>query len=165
MPRLVLIRRHRAFRDVQIRPARQHRQGLVRRVAAHVRAQIERVPRGGEELQICPVRVVHEERQAARVAYLRERRCVLHAAEVVRGSYVNRKRPLSLVQCPRERLGRDGAGAEGGGCVGVEPHGLEPEQGAAVQEALVCVPGSEDAVPRALGAEDVSEVEHRLDAL
>ena len=68
-------------------------------------------------------------------------------------------------RCPRERLGRDGAGAEGGGCVGVEPHGLEPEQGAAVQEALVCVPGSEDAVPRAIGAEDVSDVEHRLDAL
>ena len=123
------------------------------------------MPRGREELQIRPVRVVHEQRHAARVTYLRERRYVLHAAEVVRGSYVNRTRPLARVQRPLQRLPRDGAGAEGGGGVGIEPHGLEPEQGAAVQEALVRVPGGENAVRRALGPEYVREMQHGLDAL
>ena len=120
---------------------------------------------GGEELQIRPVRVVHQERHSVRVTDLRQRRYVLNAAEVVRRSYVNRTRPLARVQRPLERLGRDGAGAEGGGLVWVEPDRLEPEQGAAVQEALVRVPGGEDAVRRALGPVYVREMQHGLDAL
>ena len=79
---------------MEVRAARQHAERLVRAVAAHVRAQRDRMRALAEEGEVRPVRVVNEQRHAELVRGLGQRGDVLHSAEVVRRSYVNCTRRL-----------------------------------------------------------------------
>ena len=68
---------------VQIGAARQHRQRLVSRITADIGTQVDGVQRGGEELQIRAVSIVHRQQYAVLVAYLCQCSDIRTAAQIV----------------------------------------------------------------------------------
>ena len=85
---------------MQIRTAGDHRQGLVGRVAAHGRTLRDGVTVLRQKAQIGAVGVIHQQRHALRPADRRQRRNILHPAQIIRAGDVYAKGAYPLL-CQR----------------------------------------------------------------
>ena len=150
---------------MQIRAARQHRQGLVRRIAAHVRAERHRMGVGGQEAQIRAVRVVDQQRHAVAAADRRKPGDVHHMAEVVGacdidGGGTARQGGQTRVQ----RVRRDAAGQAAVRRLRAQPFDVKIEQRRRAQKRAVRVPARQNKRPRATAAVGQQrQIQHRAD--
>ena len=126
---------------MEIRPARQHRQGLVGGVAAEVGSQIHGVPGVAQEAQIGPVGVVHQQQGPPGVAELRQGLQLRQEAQIVRAAEIHRLGP-GLLQGRRQGL-RRGLGGEIGALRQRQPADLQIQQSRRGQKGLVDVPGGQ----------------------
>ena len=151
---------------VQICGSGQRREGLVRGIAAHIGAEVDRVKRRVQKLQIRAVGVVDEKRNAVGVAdfcYFPDR---LDVAGVIGRSQVDAARKTAAL------FGRVGKCfchigirdilRDQGVVSGSDPFGVEAEQNARGNEGLVDVSGGEDPGLFSLGS-GAAEIEHRAD--
>ena len=75
---------------MQVGSPGEHRQGLVARVTAGRRAQVNGVAApAGQKAQVGPVGVIHQQGHAVSIADGREGRDVLHPSQVIRAGQVN----------------------------------------------------------------------------
>ena len=128
---------------MQIRPAGQHRQGLVRGIAAEVRAEIHRVTGWREKAQIGPVGVVHQQQGPVGVTDFGQRRKPRQEAQIVRAGQIDRVRSAFRERSVQKL--RRGLRGEIRILRGREPDNVQIEQRRRRQERLVTVPGSKDA--------------------
>ena len=87
VPRVFREAFRRDLRNVQICAAGEYGKGLVRTVAAHVSAEIERMERFGQESEICAVRVIDEKHHAVFMRTFGQRAYVGRRPEVVGACY------------------------------------------------------------------------------
>ena len=136
-------------RQMQIRAAGDHRQGLVGRVAAHGRALRDGVAVLRQKAQIGTVSVIHQQRHALRPADSGQRRDVLYPAQIIRAGDVHAKGLYPLlrqrVQSPGQRFDCDRAAAQCAFCLRrrPEPADVKIQQRRRVQQRLVGVAGSQ----------------------
>ena len=138
-------RRRRCTADMKVRAAGQHRQRLVRRIAAQSCTQIQRVAGWLQKPQIGAVGVIHRQQCAVLPAHLRQSGNVRHAAQIVRtGEIDRRRRRRQLRQRPLQCVRRYRTAAERGTSFRPQPDDLKIQQGRRVQERAVYVPGGHD---------------------
>ena len=136
-------RRYKSVFDVQIGAAGEHREGLVGRVAAEVRAQVHGMPGGFQEPEIGPVGVVYQQQGPVGVADLRQGLQIRKVSQIVRAGQIDR-RGVGFGQGPVQGLRRHIRG-EIGACRRRQPANLQIQQGSRGEEGLVDVPGRQDA--------------------
>ena len=136
-------------RQMQIRTAGDHRQGLVGRVAAHGRTLRDGVAVLRQKAQIGAVGVIHQQRHALRPADRRQRRDILYSAQIIRAGDVYAKGGVALlrhrVQSPCQCFGCDGAAAQCTLCLRrrPEPADIKIQQRRRVQQRLVGIAGGQ----------------------
>ena len=149
---------------MQVRAAGQHRQRLVRRIAAQSCTQIQRVAGWLQKPQIGAVGVIHRQQCAVLPAHLRQSGNIRHAAQIVRtGEIDRRRRRRQLRQRPLQCVRRHGTAAERCALLRPQPDDLKIQQGRRVQERTVYVPGGHDR-PGSVSA-DQGQIQHRPDTL
>ena len=149
---------------MQVRAAGQHRQRLVRRITAQVRAQIQRVAGWLQKPQIGAVGVVHRQQRIVFPAHLCQSGNVRHAAQIVRAGEIDRRRRRRQGrQRPLQCVRRYRAAAERCAPLRPQPDDLKIQQGRRIYKRPVYVsgrhhrPGSVSAGQR--------QIQHRPDAL
>ena len=148
---------------MQIGAACQHRQGLVRRIAAEISAQIERVLRGRKKFQIRAVGVIHQQQRAVPAADGREGGQLCPAAEII-GTREIDGGGLLVCQQRLQFFRRDAAGQRRA-FFSVQPRDLQPQQRRARKENPVGVApgGDQGLLPRQVRVLQ-RKIQHRADA-
>ena len=159
-------------RQMQIRTAGDHRQGLVGRVAAHGRALRDGVAVLRQKAQVGPVGVIHQQGHTLRPADNGQRRNILHPAQIIRAGDVHTKGAYSLlrqrVQSPSQRFSCDRAAAQRALCLRrrPKPTDIKIQQRRRIQQRLVGVAGSQQhRAPAVLRCALQRQKQHGADAL
>ena len=158
---------------VQIGTAREDGQGLVSRVTAKVRAQLDGVAATLlQKVEIGAVSVVHQKGQAVGVADRRQPRDILHEAQIIRAGEVDAEGRTALGGQLVQRRGksfrfhRAGAERPGGVRRGPEPLDVEVQQSRRVKQGFVGVPRrQQDRTACLCGPHLERKAEHSPDAL
>ena len=142
---------------MQIGPAGEHRQRLVGRIAAQVRPQVHWVQGAGQEFQVSPVGIVHQQGHPIPMAHARDFPHGGQIAQVVGARQIDGEGLFFFFQNGRFH----GFGGDGTAQVAVpspEPGDGKIQQHRRVEEALVGIPPSK-ASPLAAGA-GIGQIQH-----
>ena len=128
---------------MQVRAACQHRQRFVGRRAAHVRAEVQRVQRFWQKLQICSVGIVNEKYRAAVVAHFGKVSHIRHFAQIIGAGYIYGGRwSVELIKCVLQYCRRHGAAAERAAALRPQPYRLYIKESRGIYKGLVHIAGS-----------------------
>ena len=132
---------------MQVRAACQHRQRFVGRRAAHVRAEVQRVQRFWQKLQICSVGIVNEKYRAAVVAHFGKVSHIRHFAQIIGAGYIyGGRRSIKLIKCFLQYCRRHRAAAERTAALRPQPYRLYIKESRGIYKGLMYVAGSHDNV-------------------
>ena len=128
---------------MEIRPSGQRRQGLVRRIAADVRAEVNRVTGLRQKFQVCAVGVVNTKEHAVLFADGGNALDVKHISEVVRACDVHGGRLFTRRKSFFNSRRRKGAGMVRP-TFGKKPADFYSEQCARIHKSLVRIPAGKN---------------------